>query len=73
MQLITETLFDTKAETVLDESTGIKNHYISGVFLQSEQRNRNDRVYPKAILSKEVGRYIKESVNKKREDRERKI
>ncbi len=66
MKLIIETLFESKAETVLDESTGTKNHYISGIFLQSEQRNRNGRVYPKAILSKEVNRYVNEFVSKKR-------
>ena len=36
-----------------------------GVFLQSEIKNRNGRVYPKETLAKEVSRYNREFVNQK--------
>ena len=43
-----------------------KNYKIRGVFLQSEIKNRNGRVYPKETLAKEVSRYNREFVNQKR-------
>ena len=49
-----------------DKETGKKNYNIEGVFLQSEIKNRNGRVYPVEILDKEVKRYMKENVKKNR-------
>ena len=43
-----------------------KDYKIKGVFLQSNIKNRNGRIYPKEILAKEVTRYNKEFINKKR-------
>lgn len=43
-----------------------KSHYIQGVFMQAEQKNRNGRIYPKTILEREVGRYNKNYVAEKR-------
>lgn len=43
--------------------SGEKKHYIKGVFLQSEIKNRNGRLYPESVMDKEVNRYIKESVD----------
>jgi len=43
-----------------------KNYFIEGVFLQSNIKNRNDRMYPKDIMKKEVSRYVKEYVDSKR-------
>jgi hypothetical protein len=43
-----------------------KEYFIEGVFLQSELKNRNGRMYPEAIMDKEVGRYLKEYVEKNR-------
>ena len=45
---------------------GTKNHFIEGVFMQSEQKNRNGRVYPKQIMEKAVNKYVKEQVKTKR-------
>jgi hypothetical protein len=53
-------------EEVLDEATGKKNLYIEGVFMQSNVKNRNGRVYPTEVLDKEVARYTQEYVEKKR-------
>ena len=33
-----------------------KNYFIEGVFMQANVKNRNGRLYPKAILEKEVKR-----------------
>jgi hypothetical protein len=41
---------------------GKKNHYIEGIFLQSEIKNKNGRLYPESVMDKEVNRYIKESI-----------
>lgn len=43
-----------------------KDLYIEGVFLQSELANRNNRIYPKAVMEKEVARYMKEYVDANR-------
>tara|TARA_Y100000033_G_C2740633_1_gene108253 strand:+ start:276 stop:929 length:654 start_codon:yes stop_codon:yes gene_type:complete len=45
---------------------GEKDYFIEGVFMQSEIKNRNGRVYPKDIMKKEVARYNKEFVEQKR-------
>jgi len=64
MKLITETIEDVK---VITEGTGDnKKLYIEGVFLQSELKNRNGRVYPFEVLNKEVNRYNEEYVKTKR-------
>ena len=38
--------------------------HLEGIYLMSEQKNRNGRVYPKKILDSQVKKYIEESVNK---------
>ena len=43
-----------------------KEYFIEGVFLQSELQNRNGRMYPESIMDNEVGRYMKEYVEKNR-------
>lgn len=66
MHLIVETLYDYKFSSTLDEATGTKSHFIEGIFLESNKKNKNGRIYPKEVLSKEVNRYITESINTKR-------
>lgn len=60
MRLITENIEDIKILT--EEKDGKKQLYIEGVFLQSEIKNRNGRVYPFDVLNKEVERYSEEYV-----------
>jgi hypothetical protein len=60
MKLITENIEDIKILT--EEKDGKKNLYIEGVFLQSEIKNRNGRIYPFKVLEKEVSRYNEEYV-----------
>ena len=64
MKLITETIEDVKLLT--EEKDGKKLLYIEGVFLQSELKNRNGRMYPFDVLNREVERYNEEYVQSKR-------
>ena len=64
MKLIKE-VFDT-TNIIVEERKGKKDYFIEGVFLQSELKNRNGRMYPESVMDKEVGRYIMESVEKNR-------
>ena len=64
MKLITETIEDVKLVT--EEKNGKKLLYIEGVFLQSELKNRNGRMYPFSVLEREVKRYNEEYVQSKR-------
>ena len=65
MKLIREVHEQTS--TIVEEKVGgKKNYFIEGVFLQSELVNRNKRMYQEHIMDKEVGRYMKEYVEKNR-------
>ena len=64
MKLITEEA--TQSKFIIEEVDGKKNFKIKGVFLQADIKNRNGRVYPKEILQKEVSRYNREFINKRR-------
>ena len=64
MKLITETIEDVQ---VITEGKGdSKKLYIEGVFLQSELKNRNGRMYPFQVLQKEVSRYNEEYIKTSR-------
>lgn len=65
MKLITELNESIKYVTEKTES-GKKTLYIEGVFLQSEIKNRNGRMYPKQVLEREVNRYNEQFVQKGR-------
>ena len=66
MKLITEMTEDIQIVTeTIDEGKG-REHYIEGVFMQSNLKNRNGRVYPRETLMNEVARYNKEYVSKNR-------
>lgn len=64
MKLISEEISDVKF--IVEEVNGKKQHFIEGVFMQSEKQNRNGRVYPKYVLDKECSRYNKDYVEKNR-------
>jgi hypothetical protein len=45
------------------ESIGTgKNHYIEGIFVQADVKNKNGRMYPMGNIEAEMDRYIKEEV-----------
>jgi hypothetical protein len=64
MKLISEEI--QNAEYLVEETNGKKSYKIKGVFLQSDIKNRNGRIYENDILTKEVNRYTKEFIDKKR-------
>ena len=64
MKLISEEI--QNAEMLVEETNGKKNYKIKGVFLQSDIKNRNGRIYENDILTKEVKRYNEEFINKRR-------
>jgi len=66
MKLICEHIDDI--EYLLEDSKdgGPKKYSIKGIFMQSDIKNRNNRMYPEQVLAKEVTRYNKEYVNQNR-------
>jgi hypothetical protein len=66
MLLITESNLDGIKLLKEANEDGTPNYFIEGVFMQSEKKNRNGRMYPKKILMKEVKRYNDEYVKTKR-------
>ena len=66
MRLIKE--FNEEIRYLTEESKDPKkpNVFIEGVFLQSDLKNKNGRIYPKEIMQREVNRYVEENVNTKR-------
>lgn len=65
MKLICEVNEDINYLTEAQED-GNKNYFIEGIFMQGDIKNRNGRMYPSEILAKEVARYNKEYIQKKR-------
>ena len=67
MRLISEELAEVEFITEeLNEDTGKKSYKIKGVFMQSDVKNRNGRIYPQQILAKEVAKYNKNFIKEKR-------
>ena len=67
MKLISE--FNDYALTpviVEENEKGEKDYFIEGIFMQSQIKNRNGRVYPKDVMLKEVNRYRKGFIDNKR-------
>ena len=65
MKLIRENIEEVKYITEASEN-GKKNLYITGPFLVYDKPNKNNRLYSKDTLSKEVGRYNEEFVKTNR-------
>jgi hypothetical protein len=64
--LITE-VFNEDCEVLIEANeNGSKSHYINGIFMQGDIKNRNGRVYPSDMLEKEMKRYKTEFIDKKR-------
>ena len=64
MKLIREEI--NEAQYIIEEDNGKKAHKIKGIFMQANIKNRNGRVYPQEVLEKEVNRYNKEFIDRKR-------
>jgi hypothetical protein len=65
MKLITELVEEVEYMTEARES-GEKEHYIHGIFLQANKKNRNGRIYEMTVLEPEVNRYVTEIVKNNR-------
>ncbi len=63
MRLITE-FVDDDLDIIVEanKKTGEKQYAIEGVFMQSEAKNKNGRIYEKAVMEKAVNKYIDEQV-----------
>ena len=66
MKLICELQESVDYELIEEGDGKPKQYYIEGIFMQSEKKNKNGRIYPLPILEKEVSRYVKEYVEPKR-------
>ena len=64
MRLIAEEI--TQVEFLSEEKNGKKSHFIEGVFLQSEIKNKNGRLYPQGVLAREVAKYDEHHIQKGR-------
>ena len=62
MKLITEYVENNLEVIAEQKKNGEKNYFIEGVFMQSNKKNRNGRVYEKATLENAVEKYVTEQV-----------
>jgi hypothetical protein len=61
MKLIKEVVESTSL--IVEEKLGKgKEYFIEGIFLMSERKNKNGRIYPEEIMDKEVGRYTEQYI-----------
>jgi hypothetical protein len=65
MKLITEYV-ENDLEYITEEKDGKKKYMIEGIFMQADSKNRNGRIYPKAVMEKAVDKYMTEQVSKGR-------
>ena len=61
MKLITEHLEDNLSY-LIEAKDGKKNVVIEGIFMQAESKNRNGRIYPRAVMESAVNKYVTEQV-----------
>jgi hypothetical protein len=66
MKLIAEYNENSLQCLVEEKKDGGKKYVIEGVFAQAETKNRNGRIYPKAIMERAVEKYVDEQVSKSR-------
>jgi len=64
MKLFTELVEDV--QYIVEEKNGKKDLYITGIYMQAEQKNGNGRVYRLPILEREVARYTKQYIDSNR-------
>ena len=66
VKLISESIAQDVEYITEEKDNGKKDYKIKGIFMQAGIKNKNGRVYPEEILTKEVARYNKEFINEKR-------
>ena len=62
MKLISEFTNSDLQHICEETESGQKQHVIEGIFMMADSKNRNGRIYEKAILEKAVDKYVKEQV-----------
>ena len=63
MKLIREEI-ETAKVTITEGKNGKRTHFIEGVFLQGEIKNRNGRMYPIRTLQREASNYDSKYIQK---------
>jgi len=66
VKLISESIAQDVQYITEEQGNGKKSYKIKGIFMQAGIKNKNGRVYPEEILTKEVARYNKEFINENR-------
>lgn len=66
MKLISEFTENGLSCLVEKKENGDKSYIIEGIFAQADAKNRNGRIYPRAIMQSAVDKYVTEQVSKKR-------
>ena len=62
MKLITEYV-EQELDVICEaKKNGEKSYFIEGVFMQSNKKNRNGRIYEKKTMEKAVEKYVNEQV-----------
>lgn len=59
-------LVESSIEEIQEGESTIRNFFITGPFLQAEVINGNKRVYPKAVLEREVESHVKSKIAERR-------
>lgn len=64
MEVLQEIVETVHNEILVEEVDGVKKkkYIIEGICIQAEIKNRNGRVYPKALIAPEIDRYIREDI-----------
>jgi len=62
MKLIAEYVDQEICYVTEAKEGGGKNHFIEGIFMQSEAKNRNGRIYPRGVMEGAVQKYVTEQV-----------
>jgi hypothetical protein len=58
---------DSPLEVITEANTkGSSDLFIEGIYIQTEVKNKNGRIYPRHVMAAAVDRYINEQVSKKR-------
>jgi hypothetical protein len=65
MKLITEYV-ENDLNYLTEEKDGKKQYVIEGIFMQADSKNRNGRIYPKAVMESAVDKYVTEQISKGR-------
>lgn len=65
MKFLTETVENVQVD-IQESALGVKDYYITGIFMQSGIKNKNGRVYPPEVLAREMNRYTQDQIANKR-------